>query len=423
MARSGRTLGLMVEIVIVTIIGWMVIEPVAVKTAIAHTPTGYDCERLVEVRISKFEKSSYEFDSNLPSGSQQEGDDLRRLLDMVRKRDGVENATFSLYQGFEHEGESSMYLETDTLYHMDGEDSSIKVYMVNYIPGTDFFTTYGIKGNDGKPFKEPTDMTNSFIVSNTVAKASVPDGQVIGKNLFETQDRPSPIRGVVEDIPYRKGEGRSGIAYRLPYRMEDGITDYVYGIVVRLGDNVNPRKFIDSLISDISFYRSGNYYITHPVYLPDVREDSFASQHRELVQKWIIVIFFLVNVFLGIAGTFYVQCRARIPDAGVMRAFGATRRRIEWSIVGEACIMACIGWIIGTILYMLYMKYQGFPMESDTDFVIRQIRPLWYDTKAGRYGVIGGIILLLLIITSALGAWLPARKVGRVSTVDALRDE
>ena len=62
-------------------------------------------------------------------------------------------------------------------------------------------------------------------------------------------------------------------------------------------------------------------------------------------------------------------------------------------------------------------------METDASPIIRYLRPVWHDTKLGRYSIIGGIILLLLLVTSALGAWLPARKVGRVPIVDSLRDE
>ncbi len=423
-ARSGRVSGLIVEIIIVTIIGWMVIEPVAVKTAIALIPAGYDYDRLIEVKVSQFMDNSEEFDSTISTDGDQVDSNLRRLLEMVRNRKGVEKATFSLYQGIEHEAQATMAIDVDSLYHKDGEDNTTMISVVNFVPGTDYFATYGITAPDGRPFQEPHDLNNSFIVSNLAAKAVTADGQPLGKDLFDNPKRPALISGVVADIPYRKGDGRGSIAYRIPWGMaEEGFGGNVWGIVIRLGDGVNKRQFLESLTADLADYRVGNHYLTHPVALSDSREEAFADQHRELVQKWIIVIFFLVNVFLGIAGTFYVQCRGRIPDAGVMRAFGATRHRIEGSIIGEACLLTFIGWLVGSIIYLIYLKFQGFPMEGDGDWIIRQISPRWYDTPEGRYGVISGIILLLLLATSTLGAWLPARKVGRVNPVDALRNE
>lgn len=264
---------------------------------------------------------------------------------------------------------------------------------------------------------------SNYIISQSVAKALFPDSTAIGKEVYPPSEwRPYAMTaaGVVADMPYNKGDGRIGTYY---IARDWGGWTRPAGIMVRLGEGINPRTFIDKLTEDLSQYRSGNMYLTHPVYMSDQRDEIFAPKQRELTQKWLIVGFFLINVLLGVAGTFYVQCKTRIPDAGVMRAFGAPRQRVIWSIVGEALVTTILGWFIGSIIYLIYLKYQGFPMETDASPIIRHLRPLWYDTKFGRYSVIGGIILLLLLFTSALGAWLPARKVGRVPIVDSLRDE
>lgn len=264
---------------------------------------------------------------------------------------------------------------------------------------------------------------SAYIISQSVAKALFPDSTAIGKEIFPpSQWRPHSMTaaGVTADMPYVKGDGRIG-TYFISRDFEGWTMPHT--VTMRLNEGVNPRKFIEKLTADLSKYRSGNLYLTHPVYMSDKRDEIFAPKQRELTQKWMIVAFFLINVLLGVAGTFYVQCKTRIPDAGVMRAFGATRRNIIRNIVGEALVTTFVGWLIGSIIYLIYLKYQGFPMETDAPPVIRYLRPVWHDTKLGRYSVIGGIILLLLLATSALGAWLPARKVGRVPIVDSLREE
>ncbi|MDE6649869.1 MAG: hypothetical protein K2K45_08060 [Muribaculaceae bacterium] len=420
-ANPGKTTGLIIEVMIVTIIGWIVIEPVAVKTSIALTPAGYDYERLVKVSLDLFSQSSEKYDSEVTYDKEHQDSAYDHLLLMLRQRDGVENATFDYSMGFESASSGMSSLRADSFYNKDGEDNYVGITMIDYKPGTDYFTTFGIKDINGKPFSEPVNDGSSYIISKTAAKSLYHDVSAIGMNLFNWDDEDkSGIIGIVEDTPYKKGDGRNAIAFRAANE-EWSSPD---GIVLRLREGVNPRAFVDRLIADMPDYRSGNFYITHPQLFSDMRDEMFSGQKRELTQKWIIVIFFLVNMFLGIAGTFYVQCKTRIPDAGVMRAFGARRSLIEWSIIGEACMLAFIGWILGSIIYLIYLKFQGFPMEFDTDSrIIRSIRPLWFDTKLGRYSVIGGIILLLLLVTSTLGAWLPARKVGRVPIVDSLRDE
>ncbi len=423
-ARPGRSIGLLIEIIIVTIIGWIVTEPVSILTTTALVPAGYDYDRLVSVEFTRFSRHSEEFDGEIPSDDGEMKAAYDRLLRKIREREGVENATFYYSQGFESMSYGSTSINPDSIYHSKDDDNYVGVTMIDYKPGTDFFATYGIKDAQGKPFNEPKEIGAGYIVSQTVAKALVHDGSVIGKRFYnwgdDEEEEPSTIVGVTADTPYRKGDGRQPVAFKIANEE----WSEPRGIVIRLGRGVNPRTFTDKFTDEIGQYRSGNHYITHPQLMSDMRETCFADKQRELTQKWIIMIFFLVNVLLGIAGTFYVQCKTRIPDAGVMRAFGASRIRIEWSIIAEACVIVLVGWLIGSAIYLIYLHTQGFPMDSDIQYrIVKTIRPVWHDTKLGRYSIIGGLILLFMLATATLGAWLPARKVSRVPIVDSLRDE
>lgn len=421
LGRKTRSITLFIEIVIVTIIGWIIIEPVAVNTTTALIPAGYDHNRLVMLTFSHLDSKSPKYDKSAENLKGEKA--LETLLNLTRQREGVDKATYLYNMSIECEGRSSTAVKGDSIYMEKGlQGTYFSITCIEYMPNTDFFSTFGIKDAKGKPFQEPESDNSSYIISSSVAKAVFPDSSPIGKELFEPSEwRPkSTVVGVTADMPYRKGDGRIGTYFIT--RDWEGWT-MPKGIVMRLGEGVNPRTFIDKLTSELSQYRCGNIYLTHPVYMSDKRAEIFAPKQRELTQKWIIVAFFLINVLLGVSGTFYVQCKTRIPDAGVMRAFGAPRSRVVWNIVGEALVTTFIGWLVGSIIYMIYLKYQGFPMETDAAPIIQYLRPIWHDTKVGRYSIIGGIILLLLLATSGLGAWLPARKVGRVPIVDSLRDE
>lgn len=421
LGRKTRFLVLFIEIVIVTVIGWMIVEPVALETTRLLMPAGYDYDRLVLLTINSFDEKSSKFDNS--SESQDNRKNFDNLLRMVRQYPGVEKATYNAWQSFEMRGRSSNMIRVDSTYMGKGiEDLETHMTCIQFLPNSDFFSTFGIKDINGKPFQEPENDGSSYIISNTVAKAQFPDSSPLGKDVFEqSQWYPSSnIVGVTSDVLYVKGDGRTAVYFE-PMKYNEWFRPN--GITLRLGEGVNPRVFIEKLKSELSDFQSGNLYITHPVYMSDQRETRFADKKRELTQKWIIVAFFLINVLLGVAGTFYVQCKTRIPDAGVMRAFGASGWVIRWNIIGEALLTAFLGWLIGSVIYLIYLKTQGFPMDTDAEPVIRVLRPIWHDTKLGRYSVIGGIILLLLLATSALGACLPARKVSRVPIVDSLRDE
>lgn len=420
-AHSSQSIALFVEIVIVTIIGWLAIEPVAVKTSLSLIPAGYDYEKLVNVKFANFDHQSEDYDSitNVTESKQ-------RLLGMIRELPEIELATFSAYCCFESGSVSSYSLSVDSAYNISNEDDRyIGAMIVDYIPDTDFFKTFGIKASTGEDFDEPENDGNSFIVTNTLARARYAVKSAIGQNLFdydeEDGDEPTPITGVLQDMPYRKSNGRTPVMFRA--LTPEHIGWYAEGIAMRLKDGVNPRVFADKLTTELSNFRNGNTYLSHVQLYTDMRDEIFADDGRELTKGWIILIFFLANVILGVAGTFYIQCRARTADAGVMRAFGATRGKVEWNIIGEAILTVVFAWAVGSILYLAYLHFAHVEFGHEVGLMTRMLNPMWFDSAWSRNCIVGGLVLLLLLLSTLLGVWLPARKIGRVNPVDALRDE
>lgn len=420
-AHRAQSFALFVEIVIVTIIGWITIEPVAVKTSLALIPADYDYVKLIKVKFSNFDYQSEEYDSTLDDKKSR-----HRLLDMIRELPEVESATFSSYTSFESTSSSSISLPVDSAYNIKNEDNNhIGALIVDYVPGSDFFKTFGIKASTGDDIEEPDNDGNSYIISNTLAKARYAEKSAIGQNLYtyneDDGDKPTPIIGVTTDIPYRKSQGRMPVLF-LPIKPKQ-TNWFAEGITMRLKDGVNPRVFADKLTTELFSFRSGNTYLSHPQLYTDLRDEIFAEDSRQLTKGWIILTFFLANVLLGVAGTFYIQCRARANDAGVMRAFGATRGKIEWGIVGEALLTVVLAWTLGSLLYLAYLHFAHVEFENDTSLIVRMLNPMWFDSAWTRNSIVGGLVLLLLLLSTLLGVWLPARKIGRVNPVDALRDE
>lgn len=422
LARWKSSLGLFIEIIIVTIIGWMLIEPVAVNTSLIAIPAGYDYDRLVKVSFKNLSNDTYDYDS---TANENTFIYRQRILDNIRLRNDVDKATFSPSYNFEEGSYRGSSIEADSSYYdLDTYNRQVPTTMVDYVAGSDYFSTFGIKGADGKPFVEPQNDGNGYIVSYSLAKAKYPDKSAIGKDLYERDeedDYATPIIGVIADSPYRKGDERASLIFKACDPIQDSRS--INGITMRVKDGVSTRKFIDKLTDELSDYRAGNTYLTKPELMADRREKMSDYITKDLLKDWIMVIFFLINVLLGVAGTYFIQCRSRIADAGVMRAFGAKRSRIKWTIVGEACITVFLAWLIGSIIYFIYLHHTDAMYVSEVSQITRIIMPRWYDTAGVRYSIIGGSVLALLLGSAIIGVWLPARRIGKVTIVDALRDE
>ncbi len=413
-----KSVGLFIEIIIVTVIGWILIEPVAIMTTIISMPPNYDYDRLVTVDFSSLDENTYDYDS---TANDSKAVIYQRLLSLIRQRLEVELATFRTSYDFDSGSSWITGFPADTtFYTIDDDDKLLSTALIGYVPGTDYFATYGIKDADGNTFVEPENDGYSYIVSQTLAKGKYPTKSAIGQNLYELTEEdnsPTPIVGITADIPLRKSQGRTALAF---FASSPGKST---GVTIRLKDGVNPRQFLDNFSTQLSDYKIGNIYLSDPELMTDLREKTIQHINKDLMQNWIMVIFFLINVLIGIAGTFFIQCRSRIADAGVMRAFGASRSRIEWSIVGEACVTVLMAWLVGTGLYFIYLHFANPDVDIEVSKAIQIIRPMWYDTATIRHAIVGGCVLILLLISALIGVWLPARKVGRVPIIDSLRDE
>ncbi len=61
-ARRGNNIWLAIELVVVTIIAWLIIDPVAVRVYDTAQPLGYDRDRLVQLWFNTYDTLSTRYD-------------------------------------------------------------------------------------------------------------------------------------------------------------------------------------------------------------------------------------------------------------------------------------------------------------------------------------------------------------------------
>jgi putative ABC transport system permease protein len=121
----------------------------------------------------------------------------------------------------------------------------------------------------------------------------------------------------------------------------------------------------------------------------------------------------LIVVFV-VASTLALSVRQRRRELALLRAIGATPRQIRWMIGAEMTLVSAAGAVLGAIpgVALAYVLRGGFVLAGamPPDF---QLRLGWWPVLAS----------LVLCMTSArIAGWLVARRVARVSPVEALGD-
>ncbi len=131
-----------------------------------------------------------------------------------------------------------------------------------------------------------------------------------------------------------------------------------------------------------------------------------------------LLVFAFIALFVGtfiILNTFSMLVARRTKELALLRAIGASKRQITWSVVGEALILGLLGGVLGIglgILVALGLRALLAAVGAELpagDLVI-----------APRTVIVG---VLVGVLVTVFAAWFPARRASQVPPVAAMRDE
>jgi putative ABC transport system permease protein len=123
------------------------------------------------------------------------------------------------------------------------------------------------------------------------------------------------------------------------------------------------------------------------------------------------IAFFLLNVLLGVVGTFWYRTQQRSAEIGLRMAMGATRKGIFWQLVKEGLALLTIAFIPSTVIFanLLHMEVtQG--SEIPPDMASRLLFGFVFS-----YAVMAAMIVV--------GISFPSYRAMRMHPADALRQE
>ncbi|NTU78368.1 MAG: FtsX-like permease family protein [Chloroflexales bacterium] len=117
---------------------------------------------------------------------------------------------------------------------------------------------------------------------------------------------------------------------------------------------------------------------------------------------------------LGLAGTMSINVLERTREIGIMRAVGAADRAVRQIVVSEGLVIACLAWLIGTIisLPMSYAMCYAFGLGLLNT-------PLTWTYALPAVAIWLGAVLLIALVASLL----PARSAVRLTVREVLAYE
>ena len=423
----GPSVWLFLELVVITIVAWVVVDPAVVNLYYLHLPKGYDSERLVYAEIRHLIHSE-PVAGDTPVGSKI----APWLTERLKETEGVENAycynSFTILSS-RYSSQVPVYREHDTIY----------VACTRFEEGRHFFETLGLRPLPGSPkaeeLSEQKEAEKGAVLSESAARYVFGTSEgIVGRrftvlNTSKNEPEHWTVAGVVADAQHQRYGSLHSMIYFPNY---SGTTPSF--IMIRLRKGVKPQKFVDEHAADIMST------VQTPFYRIKKMEPYEELLHREDLQRELpqktnislaLALFFLANLSLAVIGTVWLQARRRTEECGVRRAFGATRLRLLMSFLSRGALMATACVLIGCFIYFQY-AYSGYEVydgwESFKMYTPEINYPplsdqTWVNHFWPHFLIVSAVVYIIILCTVLIGTAIPALKIITTKVTDALRDE
>ena len=155
-----------------------------------------------------------------------------------------------------------------------------------------------------------------------------------------------------------------------------------------------------------------------PFYLFDVQSYREQKIERDAAEgitpyirgAWLIVVFFIFNVFIGLMGTFWFRTRHRRSEIALRMAMGSSRSRVRLMLLGEGLLLLTLAAVPALVICAnLVVADVTFTEATDASWE--------------RFAVCVAVVWLLMALMVIAGIWYPARQAMKVQPAEALHDE
>jgi putative ABC transport system permease protein len=336
------------------------------------------------------------------SSAQRNMELAHRLLDRIEALPGVAAATPIESEPFK--GMSSFIMKLTAAEHPSAEDERQPFVPWEFV-GPNYFQTFRIPILRGRSLAT-TDVRGAarvVVVNETLARRLWPNEDAIGKHLRVVYDTAGvwTVVGVAQDTHFRELREVGPVIYFNWDQQQPFWNGY---IAVRSSQ---------PLASMLPAFQRATKEVDPTITIWDTStmDDLLA---RPLTQPRLSALllsaFSLVALLVsanGLYGLMATAVRQQTRDIGVRVALGATPRDVRRLILGEAM------WVVGV------GAAAGLVIAAGTSRLLAS--QLFGVSPGDPRSLIGAC--LLLVLTGAAAAYLPARRAARIDPVDALRSE
>lgn len=395
---------LIVELSIVFLAIWLLCVMFWVRASGLLEPIGIDRHNVYTLSLKAVPKESPKY---LTLG---EGDtNLKDFLAVVARIKANPNVE---YVGFHNNGVPYNYNHYGNLVHRADINDSINFYANMRLISPEMIKVLGIKSLRGTSPEKMMEMLErgEVLLSNNVVyeKSHRNPFDLVGKEVFLGNDTARTFRvgDIVQHIRRTDYEAAYNGTLLRALDLDTQWASADLAIRVKPGKG---KKFEEDFKNDASLRGQRNIYFSDLQTLDNIREGTQRSVEVDLNFYWVMLLFLLVTVFLGLIGSFWFRMQQRVGEIALRKVCGAKRGDIMRRVFSEGLILLlCATMVAAACVWPFYKKLEElFYGELQVPhFIFTEISTM--------------LIMALGVIVSV---WYPAAKAMRIKPAEAVKEE
>lgn len=386
-------------------------------------PLGFDISNTYAVQMTDQESSEKKLSFGTYESNEKPltDDDIYayavEILERLKQYPGVENACLS--SASIPYGNAMMSM--GFVINDDSTSQSIRVRSVS----SEFFDVFKMKLKSGRVFNW-TDPADQFAVVinpdrygmfGDPVKGAHPATDVVSLGYKQSDHTPYTVVGVTDKLKNRTFDA---YAYTVFIPLDKNQANPMSEITIRVSPNA-VKGFEERFTEDMkNQLKVGPYFFSTITSLEEEQKQSMKwdGTTNKLKSIYAITAFLIINMFLGIIGTFWYRTEARVSEIGLRTALGATKQKIKSFLYVETLILLLIASAIGVNICINVgqadlLSAIGVPQADHTQI----------GSGIEQYFIVFGLTFLFLAIVSLLAVWYPARQASNMRPADALHEE
>ncbi len=406
--RSNLWLAL--ELLVVSVVMWYIIDLLYCRLATYLEPRGFDTGHCYKIEMGVLTGKSPDYTPY--SDTHKQSDEVRELVERLRRRPDVEAVSLSQGSHPYNGSNSSAEVEYDTL--------RAPGWTIRRIVTPDFMRVFRYRGTRGETPGQLADMLErgEFLASDNLfqEKYGISLTSLAGKDGFHlfgdtmTSYRLGAALQNVRYADFHQGHFCYSMAFNMNF-LSDDWTDAGKELCVRVRPDQD-KGFIDRLKADSEKqFRVGNLYISEIYSFKDIRRTYQQAWVTQLRNYLVGMGFLLLNIFLGLLGTFWFRTQQRRGEIALHKAMGATDRAVFGRLLCEGLFLLLVVTVPAIAIDGVLAHYELNTWRNGTTL------------EWPRLLACAAASFVLIATMIGIGIGIPARRAMRVQPAEALHDE